>query len=266
VVMYSINVFLTFSLTELGMSRYWLKNRQDPRWKTQLAIQGTGLVMCVGILGITLYEKFTEGGWVTAVITSLTIALCFVIRRHYHDVRDNLKRLDAIMEVIPVAAPTGIPKALDPAAPTAIVSVGRYSGFGIHQLLSIQKLLPNYFKNFIFVSVGVLDSGNFKGSEEMERLESSIHHDLEKYVAWSRSQGLNADYRMTLGTEAIEPLEDVCKALAKEFPRMIVFAGKLIFKNETWTQRILHNETAADLQRRLQFDGIQTIILPIRLL
>jgi hypothetical protein len=181
-------------------------------------------------------------------------------------VRDNLKRLDAIMDVIPVAAPTGLPKALDPGAPTAIVSVGRYSGFGIHQLLSIQKLIPNYFKNFIFVSVGVIDSGNFKGSEEMERLEASIHHDLEKYVVWSRSQGLCADYRMTIGTEAIEPLEDLCRALAKEFPRMIVFAGKLIFRHETWTQRILHNETAADLQRRLQFDGIQTIILPIRLL
>ena len=62
VVMYSINVFLTFSLTELGMSRHWIVDRhKEPRWKSQLAIHGTGLVLCVTILCITLYEKFARG-------------------------------------------------------------------------------------------------------------------------------------------------------------------------------------------------------------
>jgi len=63
VVMYSINVFLTFTLTELGMSRHWIKDRaKEPRWKSQLCIHGTGLVMCLCILFVTLYEKFAEGG------------------------------------------------------------------------------------------------------------------------------------------------------------------------------------------------------------
>ncbi len=58
VVMYSINVFLTFSLTELGMAKHWFMDRhKEPRWKSQLAIQGTGLVMCVCILGITLCTR-----------------------------------------------------------------------------------------------------------------------------------------------------------------------------------------------------------------
>src|SRR5205085_6464693 len=59
VVMYSINVFLTFSLTELGMARHWIKDRaHEPRWKSQLAIHGTGLVMCLCILIITPFETF----------------------------------------------------------------------------------------------------------------------------------------------------------------------------------------------------------------
>jgi amino acid transporter len=267
VVMYSINVFLTFSLTMLGMSLYWWHNRKtDPRWKTQILVQGTGLVLCVSILCITVYEKFAQGGWVTVVITSLTIGLCVVIRGHYRDVRRNLSRMDEILQAIPVGpSPVEVP-VMNRLEPTAVVSVGSFSGFGLHQILSIQKLLPGYCKNFIFISVAVVDSGNFKGAAEMAHLEAKTRADLEHYVAWARGQGLKADFRMQVGTEAVAVLEEMCAALVKEFPRLIVFAGKLIFREETWYQRILHNETAAAWQRRLQFDGIQTIVLPIRLL
>jgi len=266
VVMYSINVFLTFTLTELGMARHWIKDRaKEPRWKSQLCIHGTGFILCVSILGITISEKFAEGGWMTVVVTALTIGTCFVIRGHYRMVRRHLARLDDILQGVPLeAAPEAMP--LDRMAPTAVVSVSGFSGFGLHQVLSIQKLLPGYVKNFIFISAAVVDSGNFKGADEIAHLETKTQNDLERYVAWARGHGLNAESRMATGTEAVTVLEDLCAGLAKEFPRLIVFAGKLIFKEETWYQRLLHNETAAMLQRRLQFDGIQTIVLPIRLL
>jgi hypothetical protein len=44
------------------------------------------------------------------------------------------------------------------------------------------------------------------------------------------------------------------------------FAGKLIFQSEQWYQRILHNETAYQLQRRLQFMGLNAMVLPVRML
>src|ERR1019366_2681787 len=69
---------------------------QEPRWKSQLSIHGTGLVMCLTILGITLYEKFAEGGWMTSLVTSATIFVCFLIRRHYESVQRDLKRLDDV--------------------------------------------------------------------------------------------------------------------------------------------------------------------------
>jgi hypothetical protein len=43
-----------------------------------------------------------------------------------------------------------------------------------------------------------------------------------------------------------------------------VFAGQLVFQRETVFTRTLHHETAFSIQRRLQFAGIQVIILPIR--
>jgi hypothetical protein len=60
--------------------------------------------------------------------------------------------------------------------------------------------------------------------------------------------------------------EKLCLAVGKEFPRSIFFAGKLVFEQERWFQRVLHNETAYQLQRRLQFAGLNSMVLPVRVL
>src|SRR5215813_2724206 len=63
VVLYSINVFLTFSLSLLGLCRYWWQARsKDPRWRRRLALSVLGLTVTASILLVTLVEKFTEGG------------------------------------------------------------------------------------------------------------------------------------------------------------------------------------------------------------
>jgi hypothetical protein len=268
VVMYSINVFITFSLTELGMARHWIVERaKEPRWKSQLAIHGTGLVMCVSILTITTLEKFREGGWITVVITSVVIALAFAIRRHYDNVQESMKRLDEILISLPAPEqPEVTPSQLEPRLPTAIISVSSFSGFGLHQILSIHKSFSGYFKQFLFVSAAVVDSGNFKGAEEIDHLERTTEEALKKYVAWAQGQGLKADYRVGLGTEAVSTVEDMCRELSEEFPRAIFFMGRLIFREEKWYHRLLHNETPHAIQRRLQFQGIQAMVLPIRVL
>ena len=266
VVMYSINVFVTFSLTELGMARHWIVDRhKEPHWKSLLAIHGTGLVLCVTILTITLYEKFSEGGWMTTLVTSATIALCFVIRSHYNRVKRDLKRLDDVLVPIAPAAGTleGVSE-LDRRLPTAILTVDRFSGYGLHQVLSIHSLFPKYYKNIVFVSVAVVDSGSFKGSDEVGRLEASTRESLERYVAWARSHGWNAAYRMAVDTEAVEKVVAICTELAREFPRAAVFSGKLVFRKPRWYDALLHNETALSIQRHLQAAGVPAIVLPVR--
>ena len=266
VVMYSINVFITFSLTELGMARHWIVDRhREPRWKSQLAIHGTGLVLCVTILTITLHEKFAEGGWMTALVTSATIALCFLIRGHYNRVKRDLKRLDDVL--VPIAPAAGTREGvadLDPKLPTAILTVDRFSGYGLHQILSIHGLFPAYYRNLVFVSVAVVDSGSFKGREEVERLEAATRESLEMYVAWARAHGWNAAYRMAVDTEAVEKVIAICAELAREFPRSVVFSGKLVFRKPRWYDTLLHNETALSIQRRLQGEGVPAIVLPVR--
>ncbi len=265
VVMYSINVFLTFSLSELSMCRFWIRERtKHVDWRKHISVHLTGLTLCLFILVITIFEKFGEGGWITLAITGGLIALCFRIRAHYRTVHRNLSRLDAILPALPAPLPRAPRAMLEPGAATAVLLVGDYSGLGIHSVLTVQRLFPKHFKNFLFVSVGVIDSASFVNVEAVEEVRARTAADLERYVALATSLGLAADARTQVGTEAVAVAVEVCSGIAKEFPNAVYFAGKLIFQRERWYQRLLHNETAYQLQRRLQFAGLNAMVLPVR--
>ena len=104
VVMYSINVFLTFSISEIGMSTYFIKNRKkEAHWKKHLPVHMTGFVLCFTILIVTSYEKFSEGGWMTLVITGAFVALCYLIRGHYNKVKKAVRKLDDLLLDIPTS-------------------------------------------------------------------------------------------------------------------------------------------------------------------
>ena len=263
-VMYSINVFLTFTLTQLGMVRHWLDVRaRTPHWKRRLLIALTGTIVTGGILVATTVLKFQEGGWVTLVATGAFVAFCFGVRRHYRRVRSLMSSLDEALTNLPLPEPKSLPE-LAPDGPTAIVLVESYAGLGIHTLLSVQRLFPRVYRNLVFVSVGLVDSARFKGVQDVETFEAQVRADLEKYTSLAQRMGYYAEYRYTMGTDLIEELEHICLDLIKEFRRPVVFAGQLVFQRENLFTRTLHSETAFSIQRRLQFSGVQVIILPIR--
>src|SRR5215208_2504595 len=57
VTMYSINVFVTFSLSQAAMLRYWWLRAGEACRRRGFAIHGTAFLLCVGILVGTVYEK-----------------------------------------------------------------------------------------------------------------------------------------------------------------------------------------------------------------
>jgi amino acid transporter len=264
VVMYSINVFITFSLSQLGMSRFFIRRRRDdPQWLRHLSVHLVGLVLCVTILVITTFEKFSEGGWMTLLITSFVIVLCYLIKGHYLQVRQGMKDLDESLLDIPTHGPVNQSPLLR-SDTTAIQLVSGYSGFGVHTLLSIVTTFPKTYKNVIFASVAVIDSGSFKGAEEVQALEQSVKSGLVKYVGLARRLGIAAEYRLVVATDVVEGAIDLCRKISLEYPRSTVFTGQLTFRLEKFYHRMLHNETAFAIQRRLQWDGLTTVILPIR--
>jgi len=266
VVMYSINVFLTFTLSQLGMCRHWwdVRNSQSV-WLRKLCVNGLGLLLTGTILIVTVSIKFAEGGWVTLLVTFCFIALCYWVRSHYNRVRRALKSLDDTLLSIPFQPNLKEPVPQKNAnAPTAAIIVRDFDGVAVHALLTIPRLFPNHFKNVVFISVGVIDSGQFKGHIEIENLRKAKEEDLKSFVEFANCLGWYAEYRYSLGVDVIEDLEALCASVTKDFPKTIFFSGKLVFEKENALSRFLHNHTPAALQQRLQFAGLDMMIIPIR--
>ena len=264
VIMYSINVFVTFTLSMLGMSLLYYRNRdKEKEWRKRLALFIFGTLMCGAILCVTVAFKFWEGAWKTVVVTGALTVLSLLIRHYYSNVRTRLKGLDESLGTIDIKGEPNLTPP-NPEDHTAVILVGGYSGLGVHTLLNSVRFVPNHFKNMIFISVGVVDSGNFKGAEEVESLREHTERSLERYVDLARRLGFPSRAYMAIGTDVVDELEQLCRTVHRDFPKAVVFAGQLVFQRETWYGSLLHNQTAYSLQRRLQWDGIPMVILPTR--
>jgi amino acid transporter len=267
VIMYAINVFVTFSLSKIGMARLTIKTRHEKKyWKRRLSVFIIGFILCFTILIITIYEKFWDGGWLTLFITTFVIMFCYLIHRHYQKVKKEMHKFDEVLLLSNIhLADKPNNKPVNPKKVTAVMLVNGYNGFGVNIFLSIIRNFPKLYKNIIFVSVAEIDSGSFKGVEEIETLKKSVKGSLVKYVNLARKLGFSADYRMEVGTDVVEIASNLCEGISKEFPESTFFTGKVVFKNETIFHKLLHNETAFAIQRHLQWCGISTVIIPIRI-
>ncbi|OGL73251.1 amino acid transporter [Candidatus Uhrbacteria bacterium RIFCSPHIGHO2_02_FULL_60_10] len=265
VTMYSINVFITFSLAQAGMVRFWLQRRErQPRQAARsLTIHVAGLTLCVGILTLVVYEKFGQGAWLTLVVTGLLVALCFMIRRHYHAVAARIRQLNAD-KTVSLVSPVVRSAEIDSCSPTAVLLVGNFGGLGTHTLETIFEMFPGNFRQVVFASVAVIDSGTFKGANEIERLEKETQINLGRYVALVKKFGYPAEGHMAIGMDVVAEAEKLCAAIGEKFPKSVFFSGKLIFERERWYQRLLHNDMAYALQRRLAWSGFSMVILPIK--
>ena len=289
VVMYSINVFMTFSLSNLAMTLYWIRHRKEHAlWLRNTAAHVLALVLCATILTVTIMEKFGEGGWVTLLVTSLLVALCLAIRRHYRLVVAALKQLDVDLPSPPeVEAPDVAPPKLssvsfeasgtsgllehhssrdpDPTSPVAIVLVGGYSGLGRHALLTLMRMFPNHFQGVTFVSVAVIDSESFKGPDQVAALERRTRENLLRYERYAHTLGLRASSAFAVGTEVPVEAENMAGDLIARYPKALFVAGQIIFEDDSLWNRTLHNETAFMVQERLQRRGIPMIVVPVRI-
>lgn len=299
VVMYSINVFVTFSLSNLGMVRFWVRHRREHHdWVRHLFAHVVALLLCVVILLITVFEKFREGGWVTLVVTSVVVAICFGIKRHYAHVVSNIVELDkalpspeeverekkAVVSLAEEAFPkhesadfhihrgdqiervTGSPAdRIEREEAVAVLFVGGYGGLGRHALMTLLRMFPGHFESVIFVSIAVVDSETFKGQEQMVELEKRTRAQLLQYELFARTLGLRAISAYSVGAEVAVEAEKMGTVLSREFPKALVVAGQLLFAEDTFVNRVLHNETAFLIQNRLQHVGVPMIVIPVRL-
>ena len=265
IVLYSINVFITFSLSLLGLSIYWIRNRRrKPKWIRKLLISLFGFIVCGGILSITIFEKFYEGGWVTLLITSIFIAIGLCVKRKYCDLKKRLLQKETNFCNYENIAPTAIDQEIDKNAPTAAIIVDQTFGSGMHCLLEIKKLFPDIFRNFIFLTVGEFDSNNFKEERRWREMRKKTKTLLHKYRNYCNADGHFAKAYVGYGTDLIEKLNQLSDRVIKDYPNSIFFGTKFIFDKESIFTQLLYNHTSDIMQRKLQNKGYKMVILPTK--
>jgi len=264
VVLYSINVFVTFSLSLFGLCVYWAKKRNtaSKRWLLRLAFSFFAFLITSSILCITLITKFESGGWLTVVITCAVIFLCLLIKRHYKKFNKKLTQLDIQLKQ-PIEHVLN-PEPLDPQQPTAVILVGKSQGVAMHSLLNVIRMFPRHFKNFIFVSAGIVDVESFAGQNELEQMRNTVNENLQYFVDYCHQYGMAAEAYAAFGTDTVEELTKLAEKISKHYPNCIFFSTKIIFDKDNFITRLLHNETPLTLQRNLHLLGKELVILPMK--
>jgi hypothetical protein len=264
VVLYSINVFLTFSLSLFGLCRHWWERRlYQLDWKTRFATAAIGFLVCAAILVVIVAEKLMLGGWVTIVITSAVVGFCLVIHRHYEQIRELMQRVDQVYAVKPDWDEDAVARAPDPSQETAVILVGNSRGAGMQALRWVLDTFPGRFHNLVFVSVGEVDKEAFNSERTLKSLRARIENSLNYFTSYCASRGLAATSYQTYGGDPFGELMALLPKVFADFPKSVVFSSKLVFEHETLLTRWLHNQMPLAVQQRLEAGGHPTHVVPL---
>jgi amino acid transporter len=262
VILYATSVFITFSLSLLGICVYWMTHRSKMRWIPKLFFSILGFIICVSILVTIIVTRFTEGGWLALVVNGLVIAICLFIKKHYQYTKQQVKKLDAML-FRPIKAPQPLTCQFNPMGKTAVFFVGKSIGEGLHTLLRAEQMFQKSFKNMIFISVGVVDVNNYQSETTLFLMKQKIEKRLNYFVKYAQQFNIPAKTLSAYGTNPIDLLEKLAEKAKKTCPDCVFFAAKVVPKKESWFTRQLHNDTAFLLHRNLYLRGMQMIMIPV---
>jgi hypothetical protein len=274
VVLYSINVFITFTISQVGMVKHWWLTRKDQlSWKRKLTINGIGLILTSFILVSVIIIKFRQGGWVTLLITGTLILLAFNIKRHYFSVALKLQklRLNAYDEIKKSVGQRPCEKRklkrilFKQDGKSAIILVSGFGGTGLYTFLRILENFKDVYCNFIFIRIGIINSKIYRGTEELKHFTSQVKEDGEKYVTIANQFGLYGKSIWTIGTDPVDEVYRIVKKIRPRLSGATFFGGQLVFSKTFYLSKLLHNHTIFSIQKRFFKFGIPIVIFPIKI-
>jgi amino acid transporter len=265
VVLYTVNVFITFTLSLLGLTIYWWRQRRDvENARSRFMLAAIALLITMSILAVIIVERFMQGGIVTLAITSTVVLVGLLIRRHYSRVREMAHGLERSIRW-KYQDLRGEPPALDPTQPTAVFLVSANRGLGLHTVGRVEALFPDHFRNLVFVSVGTVDSESFGSEQSLRTLQYETRATLDGLVNYAQVHGKGACWFDAYGADRLSELEQLALTVRDTFPHSVFFTNRLVFEKERWWNRLLHSETPLAMQRLLNLHGLELVILPVTL-
>jgi len=265
VVLYSINVFITFTLAMFGLCRHWLEQKRllQP-WFRPFCLSALGFAVCAFILGVTLVEKFLDGGWLTLLITGGVVLLGLLIHRHYEGVARQMALIENYYAPRPDWDTDLENPPQDASAPTAVFLVGSNRGAAMVMLDWARKQFPDRFRNYVFVSVGEVDKQSFDASGALRSLQVRLDNSLRYLTSYCAARGLQAASFQAYGNDPFHELRDLLETVLQQYPDSLCFASQLMFDEDHPLTRFLHNQMPLAMQRWLTLRSKELVIVPLR--
>jgi amino acid transporter len=230
--LYALGVFVSFTLSQASMVRYWFRHRL-PGWPVRALLNGTG-ALATGVVAVIIgLTKFMHGAWIVVVLIPCMIALFVTVRRHYDDVALQL----SVEGVSPSPPPSGH---------TVLVLVGDVHRGMLPALEYAQALSPD--ARGIYVEVD---------PEQTRRFEER----WAKYAGSMPLVVLRSPYRSVTG-----PVQEYLDLLQRQSPNEMVTIVLPEFVPARWWQHLLHNQTALLIKGALLFrKGVVVTNVPYHL-
>ncbi|SEG11585.1 Amino acid transporter [Thermomonospora echinospora] len=238
--LYIVGVFVSFTLSQIGMVRHWnrhLRTETDPARRAHMhrsrIINAVGGTVTGFVLVIVLLTKFTHGAWIVCLAMPVLFALMKGIRRHYDTVAAELE-------------PTGEDVVL-PARNHAIVLVSKIHKPTLRALAYARATRPSTLEA-VTVSVDRDEAARLR--DQWEALDLPVPLKI-----------LDSPYR-----EVTRPVVDYVKKVRRRSPRDVVTVFVPEYVVGHWWEHLLHNQSALRMKGRLLFvPGVMVTSVPWQL-
>ncbi|MDO8120420.1 APC family permease [Isoptericola sp. b490] len=241
--LYIVGVFVSFTLSQLGMVRHWnrhLATEPDPsvrsRMKRSRVINSVGLAMTGMVLVVVLITKFSHGAWIAILAMVIVYVAMLGIRRHYDMVRDetSIDDEDRALRALPSRV-------------HAIVLLSRLHKPTMRALAYARAARPSVLEA-VTVAVDPQDVTELR--EQWAQLDIPVPLTV-----------LDSPFR-----EITRPVLGYVKSIRRESPRDLVVVYIPEYVVGHWWEQVLHNQSALRLKTRLLFTpGVVVASVPWQL-
>ena len=241
--LYIVGVFISFTLSQIGMVRHWtrlLRNETDPKARAKMmrsrVVNTVGFFSTGAVLLVVLVTKFLAGAWIAIVAMSALFIIMKLIRKHYDTVNRELAEQEAAQ-----------PDVVLPSRNHALVLVSKLHLPTLRALAYARATRPDALEA---ITVSVDDAETRALVHKWE--DSDISVPL-KVIA--------SPYR-----EITRPVLDYVKRVSKESKRTVVTVFIPEYVVGHWWEQVLHNQSALRLKGRLLFmPGVMVTSVPWQL-
>ena len=237
--LYIVGVFISFTLSQVGMVRYWtrqLKTSTDATRRKQM--RRSRVVNAIGVFGtgvvliIVLLTKVTRGAWITLLVMAVLYLIMNAIRRYYTSVGEQLA-IDDLHDW-----------RVGPARVHAIVLVSRLHKPTMRAITYAASTHPTSIE-----AVNV-DTGGDE-ARELVKLWREDQIDVPLTI-------LDSPFR-----DIVRPILTHVRSIRRDSPRdlVVIYLPEYVVRH--WWQQILHNQSALRLKAALLFiPGVVTASVP----